>query len=295
LWGSQYLWVAKIGYAVPPFAFAALRFFLAGMVLLFFNWKIFAKTEIKMKKNHLMKILTLSVLGLFVGTMAMIFGVNLANTVVVSTVININSVLVIFLASILIGEKIKTFQKIGIFIAFLGIVLIALNGQSFTALTESEYFFGALIAFVAAFFISFYTIYIKQYVEKYGGLTVTQLGLMPACFLGFIISMFFENWDFVFDLSFVQWLYIVLFGVITGLTFSLWASSIKHLGSSGAASFKIGIPFFATIYSLLFLNEKLTIWIFLGLILVISGMLMCHLGKISKKKKGDVVFEYEEF
>ena len=71
----------------------------------------------------------------------------------------------------------------------------------------------------------------------------------------------------------------------TAIPYVLWSSSLKHLNVNVATSFKLFIPVFATLYSLMFLRETFTGWMLVGLILTSIGIYLVQ--REEEKKQSD--------
>lgn len=115
-------------------------------------------------------------------------------------------------------------------------------------------------------------------IRKYGRdqnsflMTGTQflLGATPLIIIGALTHTSIVN----FDLKLFLMLSYGAF--ISATSFTIWTSVLQRHSASEFGIYKLFIPIFGTILSVLFLGEELTIYIILGLIFVLLGAVVLN-------------------
>jgi len=250
---------------------AFLRLLLGALALFVVLW--FRKEEFRVKKEDVLPLFMLGVVGTALASLFMFIGIDLSNATNASILVNINPIFVALLAPLLIHEKLERKQVLGILISFVGMYLVVTNGVALTEIIKTEYFTGNIALIGAAACITAYTIYGKKYIEKYGGLIATFYTLLAGSI--FLLVYTFATGDIynVLNISLNEWLVIGFIGVIiTGFVWSIWYGSIKIIGATRASSFKLLIPVFATAAAILMLGESPSVFVISGGLIVVAGL-----------------------
>lgn len=270
-WASGYPFIKLIGDTIDPFLLSFLRFFTAGLVVVPIS--IFLKDRSFLpEKKDIIPFILLSIL-LVAPTPLLIWGISLSSTVNSAIIMNSNPLMIAILAPFFIREKTNHYLLVGIFIGIIGVAVTVLNGKSPDQLFQDTYFLGSLIILLAALIVSLFTIYSQKYVKKYGTLVLSSSNFICGSTILGLISIFQGSFFSITEVPTISLIYASLIGVLgTAVSHLLWYSSLKHLQTSVAASFKLLIPIFATLYSYLFLDEEITIYMIYGMILTCAGI-----------------------
>ena len=198
----------------------------------------------------------------FLGTK---FGTASLGGALVTTLIPINTFLIM---SLLFGKKIKKQDILPLFIGCLG-VLIMLDIFSFSIKQilspQNTYFLLASILW------PFLTI-VSSKITKTSPMTFT---LYLYIFTVIIVSIFFvdfpkiefESFDFIF------WFNMLSLAIIsTTFATSIYFIGIEKLGTNEVSSFIFLVPFFAIFFSIIFLDEKLSLNLIIGTVLTIYAV-----------------------
>ncbi len=134
---------------------------------------------------------------------------------------------------------------------------------------------GDLLMIGATFLGAFYAVFSKSYVKKYSPLIVTALAMgagavgLMVCWLTFDSPMGFP------DLDLAGWVSIYYIGIAGGaLSFFLYAWALGRTTATTMMIFLPLNPISALIAGGLFLQEPLSIELFLGLALVVIGIIL---------------------
>jgi drug/metabolite transporter (DMT)-like permease len=89
----------------------------------------------------------------------------------------------------------------------------------------------------------------------------------------------------------IFWINILSMAVIsTTFATSIYFVGIEKLGANEVSSFIFLVPFFAILFSYMFLEEKITLSVIIGTVLTLSAVKMLNNIKFIKKAKTKIVF-----
>jgi drug/metabolite transporter (DMT)-like permease len=159
----------------------------------------------------------------------------------------------------------------GVVCAIFGAAVAIGHGFNFRAIAWR----GDLAMIAATLIGATYAIFSKPYLQKYSPLVVTAIA-MAAGALGLLVS--WAAIDIPHGLPHLDssdWLAIIYIGVAGGaLSFFLYAWSLGQTAPTTTMIFLPLNPITAVVAGALFLQEPLTVELFLGLILVVIGILL---------------------
>jgi drug/metabolite transporter (DMT)-like permease len=187
--------------------------------------------------------------------------------------VNTSPLFVTLLAPLLIGEKVTRIQFIGVIIAFIGIVLVTMNGLTISEFLRNELLLGNLAFLASALLISLTIVYGKRYIHIHGALVYTFYSAIGGALALFLYALLSNELLTISKITPIFWLIIIYMGMfVTGFTYALWAYGVKHIGASRATALKLLIPLFATLSSVVLLGEALTAFVITGGIMVVIGL-----------------------
>lgn len=162
----------------------------------------------------------------------------------------------------------------GSIIAFLGVILVVLNGNFVLRLNP----LGDMLTFVAVFSWSAYCIMQKLLRGKYNALFVTR----NIFFYGMLTMMvYFIYAPFSFPLSGfadpqVLGLICFLGFIASALCYWMWTIAIDHIGVVATNNYVYFLPVVTIITAKIFLGEVLTTFAIIGSILILCGLWLCN-------------------
>ena len=274
-WGSAFpsIRYALTGYS--PIQIATLRFIIGSLLLLVYAlFKGFGFPD----KRDIPMICFLSLSGVVLYHVPLNMG---ARTVTAGTVSLLNATAPVFtaiLSMFLIRERIQAKGWLGIFVSFLGAGLLAFDG------VEGFLFsFGAMWILFAAFSESFYFIYQRGLLLKYGPVRLT----MYVMWLGAIIMVPFSgnllaSFRSAPTGASIAVLYMGIFP--TAIAYVLWAYDLSIFPASRVASLLYLSPVISILLGWLWLGEKPTLMIIAGGTLAIAGVACVQRSRICNRK-----------
>jgi len=183
--------------------------------------------------------------------------------------------------SIVLGEKAFTFHRIiGVVAGLIGLVIIFLQGVS-----VSEYtMLGVILALVGMLSQVSTAVWIKQIKADLPGIVMTTGGLAVS------IPLFIITW-WIFDGVLPEVIpvrvagsiiYLAIMGSVLG--FSLYFYLLNHVEASKVSLITLITPVLALLLGHWLNNEALTLWVYIGTALILSGLVSYQFGEKLFKK-----------
>lgn len=287
LWGSA-IPLIKSTYAVLDVArddtgmkilIAGMRFFLAGVITTIY-FKIFNKEKVDVKKINIKFII---ILGFIQTTVQYLFYyIGLSNTEGVKAAIiqASNAFFVVILSAVLIkSEKINKKMISSLILGTMGILIVNYKpGSSFSFTVNGE-----MAILIATICNAMGTVLVRKYGREENPfvLNATQfiIGAIPLLIIGILTK---KN---PLELNITAVLMLLYGGFISATSFTLWTIVLKYHSSGEFGIYKLFIPIFGSLLSIIILGEKFTINLLIGLTLVLLGSFVLNSKKEIKLSK----------
>lgn len=249
---------------------AGIRFFMAGL-LTYIYFFLFNKEKVERDKINFKFIIILALIQTTLQYSTYYIG--LSNTLgsLAAVIQASNAFITVIISVILIADEKLTGRKLAaLIIGSLGLIIINLKDRgSFHFKLTGEGFI-----LIATTLNALASVLIRKYGRDQNSflMTGTQflLGATPLIIIGALTHTSLVN----FDLKLFLMLSYGAF--ISATSFTIWTSVLQVHSASEFGVYKLFIPIFGTILSVLFLGEELTIYIILGLIFVLLGAVVLN-------------------
>lgn len=249
---------------------AGIRFFMAGL-LTYIYFFLFNKEKVERDKIKFKFIIILALIQTILQYSTYYIG--LSNTLgsLAAVIQASNAFITVIISVILIAdEKLTTRKVAALIIGSLGLIIINLkDAGSFHFKLTGEGFI-----LIATTLNALASVLIRKYGRDQNSflMTGTQflLGATPLIIIGALTHTSLVN----FDLKLFLMLSYGAF--ISATSFTIWTSVLQAHSASEFGVYKLFIPIFGTILSVLVLGEELTIYIILGLIFVLLGAVVLN-------------------
>lgn len=190
---------------------------------------------------------------------------------------SLSPVTIMVLAGLVLGERVRGMQWIGVAVSFGGVLVIALRGEA-EALAGLSFNPGDLLCLLSMLMWSAYTICLRLHREA---LDPLQL-LFMVCAIGLATLLPWLAWDLTndprahFNLNgTLAMLYSAFASVI--LAYAGWNYAVARLGAARAGSFTHLLPAFGVVFAALFLGEYPAWYHFAGIVLIFGGIALSSL------------------
>lgn len=249
---------------------AGIRFFMAGL-LTYIYFFLFNKEKVERDKINFKFII---ILALIQTTLQYsMYYIGLSNTLgsLAAVIQASNAFITVIISVILIADEKLTARKLAaLIIGSLGLIIINLKDRG----SFHFKFTGEGFIIIATTLNALASVLIRKYGRDQNSflMTGTQflLGATPLIIIGALTHTSLVN----FDLKLFLMLSYGAF--ISATSFTIWTSVLQAHSASEFGVYKLFIPIFGTILSVLFLGEELTIYIILGLIFVLLGAVVLN-------------------
>ncbi len=177
-------------------------------------------------------------------------------------------VVLVFLSVPLLKQKIPAGSFLALFISFAGVYLVSSQGQPFSPGRSDPY--GVLLAAGSSVFWALYFILnLKDKRDESGKLLVNFF--ISTIYIAIYLAVT-DGFGHVTIKGLSAAVYTGIFEM--GLTFYLWLKALRLAGTSDRISNLVFLaPFLSLIFISLFLDERIYYTTFIGLILIVTGIL----------------------
>lgn len=252
---------------------AGIRFFLAGLITLVYFLLFDRKTKDFKKLNWKFVI----VLGLLQTTFQYIFYyIGLSNTLgVKSSIIQAsNSLIVVVLSTFLLPEdKINSKMIVALVLGSLGILV----SNSAGAIDASFKLNGEGFIIISTIINALCTILVRKYGRKENPYLLTGIQFLIGSVFMIILGYSMAGFDFDFTTKAIGLLVYASF--ISATAFTIWTLVLKYHSANEFSIYKLFIPIFGSVLSVIFLGETFTLRLALGMGLVLISSLILNLSK----------------
>ena len=265
LWSSAFITTKPIIDYSDPFAALTFRFFFVAIG--FFIFALYSKQKILVNKKNLIQSIFSGVLfhGFYLG--GVFFSISKGMpTGITALIVTLQPILTNILAVPILKEKVSTKQWIGVILGFFGAALVLGFdiGSNLPVI-------GVISSFVALFAITSSTLWQKKLSNNLALSVSNMYQAIGGCLFHLVIIIFFTNPYIEFTQTFLiamsHQIFLVSFGAFTILMYL-----IKNNSASKTVSVFFLIPPISAIMAYFFLNEGLTTYDVIGLLLASIGV-----------------------
>lgn len=284
IWGLNHVIGKGLVHHLPPFAIATGRFTVAGIVLL--AWLLIKRRPLPPGRIWTY-ILISGLTGIFAFNSMIYAGLQYTSAINSSLINSLIPVVTVFLASLLLKEKLGWHQVGGALLSFLGVALVVSNG-SLQVLVNLSFNRGDLIILPSTLVWAVYTIYAKRIMAYIDPIDTTAYCTLVGLPFLWGASLWTTKGGQLPPISWSLAFSLIFLGVFASVLASLsWNTGIERLGAARATIFLNLIPVFSTICSIILLGEKLHLHQALGGLLIFVGIIMAT-GKAEKRSISQV-------
>ena len=269
-WGGAFI-TAKIAVAeLAPMTAAFLRFSIASLCLFPILLYKEGKTA-KAQKEDLPWLMLLGLTGIFGYNIFFFYGLKYTSAINGSLIVASNPGITVVLAALILKERLKLAQILGLIISFIGVIFVISKG-SLQTIAQLEFNKGDFIFLGATITWALYSIAGKRVMLKYSALAATTYAILfGTLFLAPFAIKDLSTLDWS-QVSVSVWLAILFMGVVSSaISFVWWYRGVNQLGASKTAIFINLVPVSVMVITA-FLGEVVTVIEILGAMLVIGGV-----------------------
>lgn len=270
IWGISYIWMKSLFIFLQPATILVVRLLISGLFL-FVLLLITRKLE-KIQKKHLPVFLLSAFFNPFLYFMGESHGLQRVSPTISAVIVATIPVFTPVFARIFLKERLSKLNIFGIVVSFAGVIIMLVTKD--LSLTADPA--GIMMLFGAVASAIVYGIVLKKLTLLYRALTIVWIQNIIGIFYFVPVALFkeFESLQtFQFQAEIVM--PILLLGIFSSsLAFVFFTISVKNLGIARSNIYTNLIPVFTAIFSILVLSEMPDQKQWLGMALVISGVIL---------------------
>jgi drug/metabolite transporter (DMT)-like permease len=287
IWGSTYFFIHKAIQGFPPFMLGAIRFVLAGLIMLV--WSVFKGEKIFVGKS-LIHAVVAGLLLLFIGNGAVLWVEQYIPTSVVAIMVSSSPLWFVLLDKPMWLSNLNSKSTIvGLVVGFAGVLLLSYKSllEVFLGGEAGVEAGGMVIITLAAISWAGGSLYSK-YFNSGATAVVNSTWQMLSAGIAFILVSLSLGEQKGFDLSSVgaeAWfavVYLVIFGSIIGFSCYVWLLKVKP--ATQVSTYAYVNPVVAVLLGVVFANEKVSAIQILGLAVILLSVMMINFAKYRKEK-----------
>jgi drug/metabolite transporter (DMT)-like permease len=240
LWGMSYIWTDKLlELGIPVFYFVFVRILLAGTVLFLLN---VAYGRIKrIQRQDLGKFLLLAFFEPFIYFVCETYGVEMTSPTISAMIIATIPIFSIAAGRIFFKERITALNIVGVTLSLMGIIMVIMKGD----IGGNDLIMGIILLIVAVIAEVGHATITKSLSGNYS----SQIIVMYQFLIGsvYLLPLFLwkglDGFNATLYFSADVWYPLICLAILcSSLAFSLWVSTIKHLGVAKSSIFSALIP-----------------------------------------------------
>lgn len=279
-WGGAFGTTKHVLTELPPLTASALRFIIAGLLMLIWSGLRQELNWILIRQNFL-SLLALGATGSFSYNYFFATGLQYTSAVTAALIIVVNPVFTTCIASFFMGEPRNWRTLLGLILSLFGVSLVISKGD-LSVLTHMTmgvgelYLFGAVGSWVA------YTLLIKKITRTMGVGIVTTVSTTLGAVMLLILSVISEGqWSKVLSLSNQTMLEVLYLAVCaTVVAFLLFNWGIQRIGATKASAYINLMPVNALWIAVLLYGETISAYDLIGMSLTITGVFITTQNKV---------------
>ena len=275
LWGGTFIAGRVVAGDVGPFSAAFFRFFIASIFLVLFTYRIEGKVPMP-GKRQMIPVFLLGMTGVFLYNVFFFKGLKLINAGRAAIIIAGNPIFITLFAAYFFKEKLNLVKGVGIIISLVGAVIVISKG-SLNEIVNGGIGWGEIFIFCCVLSWVAYSLIGKAVMNDlsplvsvtYSSVIGTVLLFFPAFFEGM-----FKDYNSYPNMAWLSIFYLGFFGTVIG--FVWYYEGIKKIGAMRASLFINFVPICAVVLAFFILDEPITLSLFIGTVLVCSGVYLTN-------------------
>jgi len=281
VWGTSFISTKQLLTDLSPFEILFLRFAIGYVAL----WVLYPKRLKFTDWKTEISIFLAGLSGVTVYFLAENYALTYTYASNVSLLVSVAPLLTGVLAHFFLSDKLKKNFMIGFLVAIIGIALVSFSGTTVLKLNPK----GDLLAVGAALLWAIYSIIIQNVAgKKINILTLTRriffYGLVTMIPLMFYLDFSVTKETLLVPSNLLNLLYL---GVVSSaICYITWNKAMEILGAVVASTYIYIIPVVTVIFSFFILDEKITVYMLCGIVLVLSGLILSQEQKRQPRQRG---------
>ncbi|MGL1892847.1 MAG: EamA family transporter [Spirochaetaceae bacterium] len=282
IWGTTYYFIAKAVETIPPSVVVSFRFLVGGLVI-FLIPILSGKIKRLPTKQEVGTSIFLGFFLLIMGNGIVTFAEQTIDSYIASLIISTVPLIIALMNMIIFRTKLNYKQILGFFIGFTGVAFLLYNDTP----RDPAEFQGILLLFLAIFCWGFGTVWSKKLTHHYDTFFSTGMQMIFAGIIAFIVTIIQgEDLNLILNNSSQLSMFSVLFlTFVGGSAIGAYNYLLKNQPTGRISSYALVNPLIATIVGLYIGGEQPAKYLWIGIILILTGLVfMLYLARVKKPK-----------
>lgn len=278
-WGITFVVFKYANESFDPIAIIFTRLLIS--IVFLFAFAALSGKMMRFRKGDIKWFMLMAMFEPFIYFLGESFGLTYVSSTLAAIIVSTIPLFVPVAAYFLIKERLSVISIIGLFISFVGVVMVVMASEGRIAGNIK----GILLMFIAVFGAVGYTIIAKRLLDTYNGIFITA---WQSTFGLLFITPFFLTMELphlnlaqVSNESIWALLYLGIFG--SGICFILFAVGIRELGASKANVYANLVPVVTAIVSYFVLKEAMPLMKIIGIVVVLAGLFLSQLSGMQQR------------
>ncbi len=260
------------GQGISPYTLTAWRFLIGGLVILPFALRQQHNDRNRLKPGAIVRMGFLGVLNVCLSMLILQLSIFYGKASLAAVIVSMNPLFVSFFAQLLIKEKLRLPQLLGLMTGILGLSLIVLGERDFGSQRYLNLPLGIVFAVIAASNFGLYTVLTKKSVLEHGNLVTNSVSFIIGALILFLLNGITGK-PLVMALNWQNVLLTLYLGIIlTGTAYLLYFEGMKGLPANQASMYFFLKPVIASLFAWLILNESLTWLQIIAIAIIVLSM-----------------------
>ena len=283
IWSTLEVVGKLLGASVSPYAVTAWRFLIGGLVILPFALR--NKGDIRLGIKGIAHLGALGVLNVCLAMLLLQLSIHYGKASVSAVIISVNPLFVALFAMLLLKEKMRLGQILGLILGVAGIAVLVLGEVE---MGDSRYLnlpLGIALALAAALSFGVYTVLTRAAVARYGNLLSNASSFIIGAVALFGFNLLTGKPSTILptlpNLLLVAYLGLIL----TGLAYLLYFEGMKQIGAAKASMYFFSKPVISIFLAWMLLGETLRWPQLAAVVLIVAAMNLPRLHAYIKAEK----------
>ncbi len=272
-WAFSFVWVKQAFISFDPFTVVFFRLLISSILLLI-TLKVIKQLK-PLRKQDIKWFILLAFFEPFLYFLGESYGLTVVSSTMGAVIISTIPLFAPIADRFFFKTKITVLNIIGIVISFSGVLIIILEKD----LSLNAPLYGILLLFMAVFAAIGYTVILKKIPVHYNAVSIItyQNSIGIFYFLPLFLIFDLKDIDIITIKPMAIWAIVQLAIFASSIAFIFFTYSIRIIGITKANVFVNLIPVFTAIFAWWLLDEPLTLKKFIGIGIVIGGVLISQI------------------
>jgi drug/metabolite transporter (DMT)-like permease len=264
-------------YGVDPVTLIMYRMLFALPLFAFMAWWASRGKE-PLSGRDVLGVVGLGFCGYYLASFLDFAGLQYISASLERLILYLNPTIVLILGALLFKRKITRTQAVAMVLSYGGVLLVFGHEVSFEG---KNVLLGAALVFASAVSYAIYLVYSGEMVKRLGSLRLVGLATSVACLFCIAQFVILKPMSAAIVAPEVIWLSILNATLCTAVPVLLVMMAIERIGAGLAAQTGMIGPMSTIAMGVIFLGEKLNLWIIGGTVLVLLGVYWVSRSKTS--------------